>query len=157
MNLRIIRVGVLVLLSVVMGILSCSDDDQTTVPAIQNQTQTQIETNVASGTWRISLFVDSGVDETKDFAGYKFIFNTNGVLDSGNGVNNYVGTWSISDRNSSDDTQNDLDFNIFFNLTNDFEDLNDDWDFISNSATKIELIDISGGNGDTDLLTFEKN
>lgn len=157
MDLRIIRASVLVFLSVAMGVLSCSDDDRVTVPAIQNQTQTQIETNVASGTWRISLFVDSGVDDTKDFAGYKFIFNTNGVLDSGNGVNNYVGTWSISDRNSSDDTQNDLDFNIFFNLTNDFEDLNDDWDFISNSTSKIELIDVSGGNGGTDFLTFEKN
>jgi len=157
MDLRIIRVGVLVVLSVVMGMLSCSDDDRVIVPQAQNQTQTQIETDVASGTWRISLFVDSGVDETKDFAGYKFIFNTNGVLDSGNGVNNYVGTWSISDSNSSDDTPNDLDFNIFFNLTNDFEDLNDDWDFVSYSVSKIELIDVSGGNGGTDFLTFEKN
>jgi len=43
------------------------------------------------------------------------------------------------------------------NLTNDFEDLNDDWDFISQSATKVELIDVSGGNGGTDYLTFEKN
>jgi hypothetical protein len=40
---------------------------------------------------------------------------------------------------------------------NDFEDLNDDWDIISRSSTKIELIDISGGNGGTDYLTFEKN
>ena len=38
-----------------------------------------------------------------------------------------------------------------------FEDLNDDWDFISQSSTKIELIDVSGGNGGTDYLTFEKN
>jgi len=149
MDLRIIRAGVLVVLSVVMGILSCSDDDRAIVP--QNQTQAQIETNVQEGTWRISLFIDSGVDDTKDFAGYKFIFNPSKVLDSGNGVNNYMGTWSISGSND------DLDFNIFFNLTNDFEDLNDDWDFISNSASKIELIDVSGGNGGTDFLTFEKN
>ena len=39
---------------------------------------------------------------------------------------------------------------------NDFEDLNDDWDIISQSSSKIELIDISGGNGGTDYLTFEK-
>jgi hypothetical protein len=42
-------------------------------------------------------------------------------------------------------------------LTNDFEDLNDDWDFISQSANKIELLDVSGGSGETDYLTFEKN
>jgi len=74
-----------------------------------------------------------------------------------NGTNNYTGTWSITDSNSSDDSQDDLDFNINFNLTNDFEDLNDDWDFVSQSETKIELIDISGGNGGTDYLTLEKN
>jgi len=47
-----------------------------------------------------------------------------------------------------------LELVINFNLTNDFEDLNDDWHFVSQSSTKIELIDISGG---TDNLTFEKN
>lgn len=155
MYLRIIRAGVLVFLSVVMGILSCSKDDSVVVPG--NLTQTEIEANVQSETWRISLFIDSGVDETKDFAGYKFIFNANGVLDTGNGIIEHQGTWSITDSNSADDSQDDLDFNIHFDLTNDFEDLNDDWDFISYSATKIELFDISGGSGDVDILTFEKN
>jgi len=51
----------------------------------------------------------------------------------------------------------DLDFNIFFASPPDFEDLSDDWDFISHTSTKIELIDMSGGNGGTDYLTFEKN
>ncbi len=41
-------------------------------------------------------------------------------------------------------------------FTTDFEELSDDWDIISHSSTKIELIDISGGNGGTDYLTFEK-
>ena len=43
MYLRIIRAGVLVFLSVVMGILSCSKDDSVVVPG--NLTQTEIETN----------------------------------------------------------------------------------------------------------------
>lgn len=54
-----------------------------------------------------------------------------------------------------DDSQDDLDFN--FNLSNEFEDLSDDWDIISQSSTKIELIDVSGGNGGTDYLSFQKN
>ena len=120
-------------------------------------TQNQVETNVEDGTWRITKFVDSGDDETSDFSGYNFTFEDSGVLQASNGSNNYTGTWSISDSNSSDYSQDDLDFNINFNLTNDFEDLNDDWDFVSQSETKIELIDISGGNGDTDYLTFENN
>ena len=132
-------------------IVSCSNDDS------NNNVQSTIQNNVASGTWRITKFIDSGVDETNHFTGYNFTFNTNGVINANNGSNNYNGTWSITDSNSNDDSQNDLDFNINFVLTNDFEDLNDDWDFISQSAIKIELIYISGGNGGTDYLTFEKN
>ena len=73
------------------------------------------------------------------------------------------GTWSVEDDDSnsssdSDDSTDDDDFNIFFPVpdTNDFEDLNDDWDIVSISNNKIELTDVSGGNGGTDFLTFEK-
>lgn len=123
------------------------------------KTKNEVETNVQSGTWRITKFIDSGSDETNHFTGYTFTFNSSGVLNSTNGTNSYNGTWSITESNSDDDSKDDLDldFNINFNLTNDFEDLNDDWDFVSESSTKIELIDVSGGNGGTDYLTFEKN
>lgn len=134
-------------------VMSCSKDDDN--PSYN--TQTSVQSNLQSGTWRITKFIDSGTDETNDFAGYNFTFNSSGVLNANNGTNNYDGTWSIRDSNSNDGSQDDLDFNINFNLTNDFEDLNDDWDFISQSSSKIELIDISGGNGGTDYLTFEKN
>jgi hypothetical protein len=132
--------------------ISCNKEDSPT-----DNVQNTIQTNLQNGTWRITKFNDSGVDETSHFTGYNFTFNSSGVLNASNGATSYNGTWSITDRNSNDDTQDDLDFNINFNLTNDFEDLNDDWDFISQSSTKIELIDISGGNGGTDYLTFEKN
>ncbi len=98
-------------------------------------------------------------DETNDFSGFDFTFEGTGKLTATNGTETFEGTWSITDSDPNDDdaSDDDLDFNINFDLTNDFEDLNDDWDFISRSATKIELIDISGGDGGTDLLTFEKN
>jgi len=51
----------------------------------------------------------------------------------------------------------DIDFNIFFASPVDFSELSEDWDIITNSSSKIELIHVSGGNGGTDLLTFEKN
>ncbi|MGB5263000.1 MAG: hypothetical protein WBN28_05330 [Lutimonas sp.] len=141
--------GILLLLV----IFSCSDDDKDE----PNDIKDEIESEVQKGTWRISKFIDSGDDETSDFNGYDFIFRDSGVLNANNGTNNYDGTWSITDSNSNDDSLDDLHFNINFNLTNDFEDLNDDWDIISRSSTKIELIDVSGGNGGTDYLTFEKN
>jgi hypothetical protein len=133
---------------------SCSTNDDNTN---NSSTQNLIQSNVESGTWRITSFIDSGIDETNHFTGYNFTFLNSGVLNANNGTNNYDGTWSIRDSNSNDDSLDDLDFNINFNLTNDFEDLNDDWDFISQTSSKIELIDISGGNGGTDYLTFEKN
>lgn len=37
------------------------------------------------------------------------------------------------------------------------DELTDDWDIISYTDTKIQLVDVSGGNGGTDYLTFEKN
>ena len=58
---------------------------------------------------------------------------------------------------TSGNTSGDIDFNIFFGSPADFAELSEDWDIISHSATKIELKHVSGGNGGTDLLTFEKN
>ncbi|WP_211234611.1 hypothetical protein [Algoriphagus mannitolivorans] len=123
----------------------------------------QIKTQMASGQWVISKFIDSGKDETSDFAGFVFVFNSSGVLSAKKGSLEYIGTWSItnsSGKNNSqgnDDSQDDLDFNIFFNLTNEFEDLNDDWDILTHTSTKIELTDVSGGDGSVDYLTFIKN
>ena len=153
MEKSILKTWIYASLFLALLVVACNDDDDDDIITIQDD----IESNVETGTWRISKFIDSGDDETNDFAGYVFTFESNGVLNATNGVNSYDGTWSITDSNSNDDSQDDLDFNINFNLMNEFEDLNDDWDIISQSSTKIELIDVSGGNGGTDLLTFVKN
>jgi hypothetical protein len=153
MNIQKTKISILAFALSLFTIVSCNKNDDSPNNNIQNT----VQTNVQSGTWRITKFIDSGTDETNHFTGYNFTFNSSGVLNANNGTNNYNGTWSILDSNSSDDSQDDLDFNLNFNLTNNFEDLNDDWDFISQSATKIELIDVSGGNGGTDYLTYEKN
>lgn len=121
-----------------------------------SEIQSAIESNLVTGTWRITEFMDSGVNETNNFSGYDFTFFNDGVLDASNGTNNFSGTWDIIESNSNDGTLDDLELNLNFSLTNDFEDLNDDWDFISQSPTIIQLNDVSGGNGDTDILTFEK-
>jgi hypothetical protein len=144
--MKSINLAILGIFSLLL-VLSCTKD---------NINIAEVKSNVQAGTWRITKFIDSGKDETNYFTGYNFTFNSSGVLNANNGTNNYNGTWSITDSNSNDDSPNDLDFNIYFNLTNKFLDLNDDWDFISQSSTKIELIDVSGGNGGTDYLTFEK-
>jgi hypothetical protein len=140
----------LISMSGMLYLASCTNADPTfPSPAV-------IENNVQSGSWRITSFIDSGKDETSHFIGYTFIFGNNGVLTATNGNVTHTGTWSITDGNSADDSPNDLDFNILFNLTNAFEDLNEDWHFLSQSSNRVELIHVSGGNGGTDYLTFEK-
>lgn len=155
MRISFLKTMVLVVLAGMVGLTSCTKEDDPT----NGQTQTTVETNVKDGTWRITNFVDSDTDETAHFDNYTFTFGTDGMLTASNGSTTIEGTWSITDSNSNDDSQDDLDFNINFTSPSDanFEDLNDDWDFVSQSATKIELTDVSGGNGGTDLLTFEKN
>ena len=121
-----------------------------------NSIQEQIEDNISAGTWRITYFNDSGNDETNHFAGYNFTFGTNGVLTATNSTNTYAGTWSITDSNSNDDSKDDLDFNISFISPDNFADLTEDWSIVSQSSTEIELTHVSGGNGGTDFLTFQK-
>ncbi|MDH5413355.1 MAG: hypothetical protein OEW87_04395 [Flavobacteriaceae bacterium] len=133
---------------------SCSSDKVMTDNSAEIK---QISDMAKSGIWRITNYNDSGQDETSDYTGYSFTFNENGTLIATNGTNTYSGTWSVSDDSSSDDNPDDIDFNIFFASPPNFEELSDDWDISSSSSVKIELIDVSGGNGGTDLLTFEKN
>jgi hypothetical protein len=129
---------------------SCADEPDLTVDDISSQVENQVQ----SKSWSITLFMDSGKNETNHFQGYSFTFEKDGKLISENGVNRFEGSWQITDNNSNDDSPEDLELIIYFNLSNDFEELNEDWNFISNTDSKIELIHISGGNGGTDLLTF---
>lgn len=143
----------LYLFSVFLIFSSCSnDDDNSTTSSIQ----TEIENSIQVSNWRITKFIDFGDDETNNYNGYSFTFNLDSSLVATNGTNTYSGTWSITNSNSSNGSS-DLDFNISFTSPLDFEELTDDWDIITNSASKIELIDVSDGNGGTDYLTFEKN
>lgn len=150
--------SLLVILCFTLIFSACSNNDDDGDLNDNSEQIAQVENTVESGTWRITNFIDSGENETSDFTGYNFSFNSDGSLVATNGTDTLTGTWSVTD-DSSSSSNDDIDFNIFFPVqdTNDFEDLNDDWDIISYTSVKIELIDISGGNGGTDNLTFEKN
>jgi hypothetical protein len=128
---------------------ACNQDDST------NSNQTKVVDTVSSGTWRITYFYDTDKEETANFTGFNFTFGSS--LTATKSSTTYTGTWSVTDSNSSDDSMDDLHFNILFTAPPDFEDLSDDWDILEMTDTKIKLIDISGGNGGTDYLTFEKN
>ena len=150
--MRNIKTNLIVILLTGMSLFhhSCSDEND---PIVDNNLS-QVESQIQSKSWIITLFNDSGKDETDHFMGFSFTFEKEGKLISDNGTNRFEGSWHIADNNSSDDSQDDLELIIYFNLSNDFEELNEDWNFISTSDKKMELIHISGGNGGNDLLTF---
>ena len=137
----------------------CSgDDDNNSNSNTTALVQAAVINTASSGTWRITLYEDSGNNETSNFTGYNFTFGSGNALTATNGTNTYTGSWSVTNSNSNDDNpSNDIDFNILFSTPANFEDLSDDWDIVSYSASKIQLKDVSGGNGGTDYLTFEKN
>ena len=128
--------------------------DTTSTPDIVNIVQ--------AGEWQITYFNDSGNNETAHFSGFSFSFNDDGSLAATSGMVTHTGLWNITDDhgNSNDDDDNhhsdDIDFNIDFNSPDHFEELSEDWDIISITDTRIELIHISGGNGGIDYLTFER-
>lgn len=138
--------------------MSCDKDDDDNHPDEGHGDRQQIENIAENGNWKVTYFYDSDHVETDHFEGYVFTFKDNGALEAVKDSTAIMGTWSVTDSNSSDDDggSSDVDFNIFFASPDDFEDLSDDWDIITVTSSKIELTDVSGGNGGTDFLTFEK-
>lgn len=153
---KIKLISAILFLFIVTVFSSCSDEDDV---AVNNSVDpTPVINIVNNGTWRVTLYEDSSVDETLNFTGYNFSFGAGNVLSATNGTNTYSGTWSVTSDNSLDDSpSNDLDFNIAFSAPANFADLTDDWNIISYTATRIQLIHVSGGGGGTDYITFEKN
>lgn len=144
MKNRLILLTLLIMTTIAVS--SCSKDDDS--PADPSQTQD----NVQSGTWRVTLYNDSGENRTSYFEGFSFTFNTNGSLTAVNGTLTQNGTYSVY--KDSGDTKFDITFQA---SSGPFEEISEDWRVITQSASKIELINVSGGNGGTDYLTFEKN
>jgi hypothetical protein len=144
------------LILVVVAATACDDDNDDRNNSAQKIQE--IKDDVMEGQWRVTYFYDTDHDETSVFNGYTFQFAETGTLTATNSMSTHTGTWSVTDSNSSDDDDSldDLDFNIVFTSPAEFEEISDDWDIISQSDTKIELRDVSGGNGGTDYLTFEK-
>lgn len=106
---------------------------------------------ISSGTWRVTLFTDSGNDETSDFAGYNFTFNSGGVLTAVKNAITQNGTWSFN--NSSNKFNIDLGPNTVANKP--LGELTDDWKVLSSTDTEIRLQDDNPAKNE--FLTFAKN
>ena len=127
---------------------SCSQSSDDTLP--QNQTTTQNAT-VNTGTWRVTLFTDSGNDETTDFNGYSFEFNSSGAVVATRNGTSKTGTWSLN----SSSTKFIIGLGAKTDSNKPLGELTDDWKIISISTTEIRLTDDNPASNE--FLTFTKN
>ncbi|MEA1785850.1 hypothetical protein U1E44_07090 [Arenibacter sp. GZD96] len=142
-----------------LSMISCDSSSDSENDQITSTDINAIRSSVVNGDWRITFFFDTDKEETTNFTNFIFSFNDDGTLVATNGNQTVSGVWSVTDSNSSDDdnpSSSDVDFNIFFATPSNFEELSEDWDILEFSATTIKLTHVSGGNGGTDFLTFEK-
>ena len=124
-----------------MAFASCKKDDNSSSPSSIVVTQ---------GQWKVTLFSENGVVETSKFSNYVFTFSSNGTVSAVRSGSTVNGSWS----DGNDDSQKKLIMN--FASPADFTEISDDWHILQETSSKIQLEDVSGGNGGTDLLTFEK-
>jgi hypothetical protein len=141
----------IILMSVML--FSCEQDDNSQNNSSGNTNISQQDLN---GNWRITYFAEDGKDETFYFSGYTFTFSNN-VVAATKGGTVVNGVYSLSGSSSSSGSISGSKFILTFPETDPWEELNEDWDILEKSANKIKLKHISGGNGGTDDLVFEKN
>ncbi len=131
-----------VLFTVFLFATSCTNDD---LPK-----SSDVIKNIQTGEWIISLYKDDGKDETYHFTGYSFVFNNGVITATRPSASAITGSYA----KGTDDSKPKL--ILDFGSTSPFDELNEDWVILEETSVKIRLEDISGGNGGTDHLTFEK-
>jgi len=103
---------------------------------------------LSDGLWYVASYSEDGIDQTADYNGYQINFDANGTVIADNGIS-INGIWSV------ENSGNILVLNFGNSIP--FDEFNDDWDVISVTDTQVIVQDVSGGNGGTDILVFQKN
>jgi hypothetical protein len=130
------------LLFVGLALVACSNNSNM---GTTNQSPSSISNFLLSGDGLIiSLLMDEGENETDYFEGYVFLFDTNGTVSASNGSMTVDGTYSVF----QDDGRTELAMN--FPTVGEFDELDDDWYFISINQNTIRFDD------DGDVLEFQQ-
>ncbi|MHA7129437.1 hypothetical protein [Algoriphagus namhaensis] len=137
------------LYSLFLAFLISACDDTDSEPNLSQNEENLVE-SVQNSTWRISLFIEDGENETSDFSGITLRFLPNGsveALEDGNILE--TGTW----RTLTDDGR--VEFWLDFSDDDPLDELSDDWYLISVSNTEIQLEEDDADDND-DRLTLTK-
>ncbi len=113
----------------------------------------EIRNIMMGGAWKIAKYSEDNLEQTTNFAAFDFAFEAENKANITVGTTgpSYLGSWTVI-RNS--DSQLKLYLN--FGEEDPLGDLTEDWQIVSTTSNRIELKDISGGDGSIDILIFEK-
>ena len=111
-----------------------------------NQNFASILTN---GTWHVSYYFDDS-NETSNYRGYNFTFNSNGTVMVVKENNNSNGNWSTFVNSGHDILL------LKFDDSN-LEEFDEDWKITEFSTTNVRLKNININDGATDYLYFTRN
>jgi hypothetical protein len=104
---------------------------------------------LTDGTWHVSYLFNT-IDETSNYNGYNFSFNSNGTVLAVKGTSTIGGTWSTFVNSGQDVLLLKFD-------DSKLDELEDDWNITEYTTTNVRLKNESSSNGDTDYLYFTKN
>lgn len=141
---------IIVLISIVMisFIASCNDTGK--------DNDIRLTYTLERSSWRVTYFVKASSDEMGNiFRGYNFKFKSTNVVTAYDATTSIDGKWSAW---SDGDGHSML--VIDFGIIPEFRNLNDDWQVLELTDTKVRMIDVNDVNdngGGLDYLTFERN
>ncbi|MFX0555274.1 hypothetical protein ACOCEA_00655 [Maribacter sp. CXY002] len=111
----------------------------------------EIRNMMMGGDWVVASYVEGDIDQTAMYGGYSVAFMTEYQMAIKEGVDIFgAGLWRVL-RNK------DQELKVYLNFGDNmpFNELTDDWDFVSIVDGRIELKDISG-DGTVNILVLEK-
>lgn len=141
----------ILIIATIIVFASCSTDDDS--GSVNTPEFEQIETILPQGKWEVSKLIENDADSTATFESFDFTFKTDGSVIAQNDLFTENGTWAYDNESNDDDEE----LILQFTNTTPFNKINDDWDIISVSSSKIELKEDDGDeNSETAILVFSK-
>jgi len=111
---------------------------------------TLISEIIVEGQWEVAKYEDAGFDETDSYEGYSLIFSPQGTMIAMSDMDSVFGNWSEIFGNG------DPQFNLDFEASELFEELDNDWEIGSVTEDRIELRELVGGDAISRLLVLER-
>lgn len=105
---------------------------------------------LSEGTWVVAEYQHAGRDETGNYQEYEWTFNSEGQVTVSDGSGEIAGTWSsITDSGTL--------YLVFdFGETAPFVEFSEDWEILEYNYEKVDLRNVSGGDGSVDRLVLER-